>query len=460
MINKFITNYRYEILVVVFLFCVALGIRLLYQHESVVDNPVRADAGSYLCTALNLLKFGVYSEAPPHPDRKPPKSRTDLSPGYPIFLSVLIKQLKTKSIDSFIDRVLARQAIMGALVSILTFFLARFCLSSLWSAFTGLLTALSPHLIAMDGYLLTESLFTLVMILGILTLMLSWKNKNGIMAVIAGIFITLSFYIRAINIFLLFFLALIFFIDSKGQSFFTKKIWVKQLSFLLLGYIIITFSHFVFEKQFDVHNKSDDKYISTESTWGNIVRGAYPGFFYKDGIKYGNSAWRVDPKYKKMLENKKYAFTVLKNRFTEHPFSFLKWYLGGKIFFMWHWDNIYNGDVYIYPMKRKGFQENFFLYSIYKAMRYIHWPLFILTLISPIIVLVLWRYNKFALRARMLFAPILVFAYTAGILTILQPLPRYSIPLRPFAYIMAIFSLSYLIQYLKSLLLPYIKNHL
>ncbi|MEA3358826.1 MAG: glycosyltransferase family 39 protein [Thermodesulfobacteriota bacterium] len=362
---------------------------------------------------------------------------------------MLIKKSDRKSINPFLDRVLATQAIMGALVSILSFFIARFCLSVFWSALTGLLTALSPHLIAMDGYLLTESLFTLVMILGMLALMLSWKNKNGIMAVIAGIFITLSFYTRAINIFLLLFLSPIFFIDSKSQSFFTKKIWVKQLSFLLLGYIIVTFSHFVFEKQFDVHNKSADTYVSTKAAWGDIVRGAYPGFFYKDGIKYGNSAWRVDPEYKKMLENKKYAFTVLKNRFTEHPFSFLKWYLGGKIFFMWHWDNIYNGDVYIYPMKRKGFQENYFLYSIYKAMRYIHWPLFILTLISPIIVLILWRYNKLPLRARMLFVPILVFAYTAGILTILQPLPRYSIPLRPFAYIMAIFSLSYLIQYFK-----------
>jgi hypothetical protein len=459
MIKKFISNYRFEILAVLLLFFLALGIRILYQHESIEKNPVIADARQYSYAALNIFRFGVYSDDPPPPDGKSPKSRTSLSPGYPLFLSMLIKQSDRKSIHPFLGRVFKIQAIMGALVSILTFFLARFCLSTLWSAFAGLLTALSPHLIAMDGYLLTESLFTLVMILGILTLMLSWKNKNGIMAAVAGIFITLSFYIRAINIFLLFFLALIFFIDPKSQSFSTKKIWIKQLSLLLLGYAIITFSYFVFEKQFDADNKSDDRYISTESTWGNIVRGAYPGFFYKDGIKYGTSAWRIDPEYKQMLENKKHAFTVLKNRFKERPFSFLKWYLGGKIFFMWRWDNIYNGDVYIYPMKRKGFQNNYFLYSIHKTMRFIHWPLFILTLISPIIILILWRHNKLSLRATMLFVPILVFAYTAGILTILQPLPRYSIPLRPFAYIMAIFSLSYLLQYLKSWLLHDSKKH-
>ncbi|MEA3358827.1 MAG: hypothetical protein U9R17_05400 [Thermodesulfobacteriota bacterium] len=65
MIKKFIINYRYEILVAIFLFFVALGIRLLYQHESIVDNPVRADARQYLYTALNIFRFGVYSEDPP-----------------------------------------------------------------------------------------------------------------------------------------------------------------------------------------------------------------------------------------------------------------------------------------------------------------------------------------------------------------------------------------------------------
>ena len=116
---------------------------------------------------------------------------------------------------------------------------------------------------------------------------------------------------------------------------------------------------------------------------------------------------------------------------------------------MWHWDNVYHGDVYIYTMVRKGFQENFLLHSIHTSMHSIHWPLFILTLISPIIVLILWHYHNLTLRATMLFIPILVFIYTAVILTMLQPLPRYSIPVRTFAYIMAIFSLSYVIQYFK-----------
>ena len=61
-IRKRISQYNTEIVSIVLLFSLALSIRLSYQHESVVDNPIRADAGKYLSASYNLRWFGVYSK--------------------------------------------------------------------------------------------------------------------------------------------------------------------------------------------------------------------------------------------------------------------------------------------------------------------------------------------------------------------------------------------------------------
>lgn len=450
MIKKFFIQYRIEIITTLLLFSLALGIRLFYQKESVVNHPIRADARSYFFSALNLCRFGVYSAEQPRSDGTPPASRTDLSPGYPIFLTFFMRPNDT--IPQFLNRVLKTQAIMGALTVVLTFLIARLSLSLLWAILAGVLTALSPHLIAMDGYLLTESLFTFVTVLGILMLILSWRNNQGLFTIMAGILLALSAHVRAINVIILLFLAPIYFLHARERSLSSKSILIKQLLFLLMGYAIITGAHLLFQNQMVVCGnvkQAPKNYVSSEATWGNVVRGSYPGFFDKGVRDFGKSAWRSDPKLNRMLKDKTYAFTVLKNRFLKQPLSYIKWYLGGKIFFMWHWDNVYNGDVYIYPMHRKGFHVNPLLRSIHISMHLLHWPLFLLTLAAPMILFVLWRRGTLVRESMMLLVPVLVFVYFAGILTILQPLPRYGIPVRPFAYIMSMASLSWLATYVK-----------
>ena len=47
------------------------------------------------------------------------------------------------------------------------------------------------------------------------------------------------------------------------------------------------------------------------------------------------------------------AFQRPDQRFADATMSYLGWNLWGRLKVMWHWDNAYNGDVYIYPMKQK-----------------------------------------------------------------------------------------------------------
>ena len=155
---------------------------------------------------------------------------------------------------------------------------------------------------------------------------------------------------------------------------------------------------------------------------------------------------KVDPKLKaeqeQMYQDKTYALNLLKQRFLLNPFSYIKWYLGGKVLYMWKWDNIYIGDVYQYPMIKKGFHINPSLHIIHTVMHRLHWPLYLLTLLSPIFLFLSWHRGKLKDGKAVLLVPFLVFIYFAGLLTLLTPLPRYAIPVRPFAYILGIYGVS------------------
>ena len=43
------------------LFAIAFGLREWHEHESLVDNPLRGDAGKYFAAAYNLRFHGTHS---------------------------------------------------------------------------------------------------------------------------------------------------------------------------------------------------------------------------------------------------------------------------------------------------------------------------------------------------------------------------------------------------------------
>lgn len=454
------------------LFSLALGIRLLYQHEAVVDNPIRADAGKYLSASYNLRQFGVYSLAPPvranfakyrvsrdnlkkksirnldvYPMRLrksglPPHSRTDLSPGYPVFLSLFWRANDANgTLDFLLGRVLKVQAVMGALTVVLTFVIARSCLSLPWAVLAGVFTALSPHLVVMDGYLLTESLFTFVMVLGSLSLVLSWSTNRWIYTIIAGIFLAFSARVRAINFLFMFFLAPVFFFNARNNLCSSKLHWIKHMLLLLVGFGFIAGAFHVFT----LHTVTDggtkeapQHYVRFKKVLETGLKGVHP-----------SSSSEKEDRYSRRSTSKSDSKDSFIDRFLKRPISYVTWNLGrlGNIFVTWCWHNKYHDDIYIYPMKRGGFHANLFLRLIYGTMRFFHWPLYLLTLVAPIMFYKHWRQGTLAVESRTLLVPVLGFVYFPLVLTLLSSnLPRYAIPARPFSYILAAASLSWLIQ--------------
>jgi ABC-type transport system involved in multi-copper enzyme maturation permease subunit len=115
---------------------------------------------------------------------------------------------------------------------------------------------------------------------------------------------------------------------------------------------------------------------------------------------------------------------------------------------MWHFDNAYIGDVYIYPMLSSGFEENNGLKAVHALMRFLHWPLYVLSWIAvAMLVKIFWASGKATNTTSASFWPIaLSFAVFLAALSIIAWLPRYTIPMRPVSYVLASFALYSLVQ--------------
>jgi len=441
--NKFL-QYR-GLACILLLFSVALGIRLLYQKESVVNHPIRADAMQYFCAAFNLQKFGVYSnQPPPQIDRPPTTPKTGLNPGYPVFLTLLMQQKMIG--QDFLDRVMNIQGVMGALTAVLTFLIARMSLTLPWAIFAGALCALSPHLIALEGYLLTESLFTFLMVMGAFILILSWKNNSPPLTFIAGLIIMLSAHVKETGLLLLLFLAPVYLLHPHIKQRASRSVWLKHLLLLLVSFTIVATAYTLFKRETIPESSIQETskyYNPIKRRWPIILASIHPpdSYITKRGIIKG-------PPRIKDVEGDYFTFSI--NRFLKYPLAYLKWNFGGKLILMWRWDHLYYEDVYVYPMLRKGFHVNGFLMVIHKIMFLLHWPLYVLALAAPVIICAGWRRGTISPEWRMLLVPVLGFLYFLFILVFSSVNPRYAIPARPFSYILAAASLSWLIVYFKT----------
>ncbi|MEE9293776.1 MAG: hypothetical protein V3W34_02265, partial [Phycisphaerae bacterium] len=246
-------------------------------------------------------------------------------------------------------------------------------------------------------------------------------------------------------------------LDAHAPRLARKSIWARQIIMVVLGFVAILGAHREFVLRTVTHQKSSltthrkfdyaprkapRKRVVIASPWTYLKRSIRPpNFFIKkeSHIQLKNQ----DDDWKRPSEGS----------FRDHPVAYLKWNLGARLFYLWHWDNAYDGDVYIYPMARKGFHENSFLGAIHGIMYGLHWPLFVLALAAPIVLLLRWWRGTSVVEQRLLFVPALVLVYFLGVLSLLSWLPRYTIPARPFSYILAAASLSWLASGLRSVLM-------
>lgn len=203
-------NIQMEYIVVVAILLVGFYLRLAMVSEIQIDTPFRADARQYTAYAYNLSKHRVYSldfnglidkqHIAPSPDAL----RT---PGYPLFLFLFTG---SKNLDQFAVNVFYFQAILSAITIAVVYVLGRTLLSVLGAAIAAALTAISPHLINLNIYLLTETLFTFVLVLTIGALILSGRYENRYLWIASGILLAVATLIKpTIQYYFLFFIGFV-----------------------------------------------------------------------------------------------------------------------------------------------------------------------------------------------------------------------------------------------------------
>lgn len=443
-------NITKEIIIVVIIFLLSLSIRIIYQHESKALNLIRTDAAEYYLISHNLYYSGIYS--PSFLVNTPPSVHVlNRKPGYPLFLYIF--HFFNTKLDQFVASVTKVQAILGSLTAVLTYLIARIVISRVWIALlAGIFTCINPHLIAIEHYLLTETLLAFTVMLITLLIILSWSRNSICLAFIAGILIGYSFLVHNITMLFIPLLSLSYIFVKRFFPKMTRKNVITQLGCLLLGFILI-YSPYVIFKQINKSASIPDG-LSTPTTFilKNKDYFLYMGLIAGSDIDLEN---HMEIKYspymistaKKMENDTKYIISFYTNLAKENPLAYVKWYFIGKQLYAWRWDNFYNGDVYQYPMFRKGFEVNPFLYSIHALMKWLHWPLYAMTCV-PFLLLVTWRYRSFVTNNFPIIVPMLFFINIYIILFLLVPLPRYTIFLRPLSYVLAAYTFNKIYSYL------------
>jgi 4-amino-4-deoxy-L-arabinose transferase-like glycosyltransferase len=405
----------------------ALWLRLEYQATTLVDTPLRADAGQYFRIAWNIVNHGVFSmdypgEAIPSPD-------SYRGPGFPL----LIASSLVLGGEGFYSHLMFTQAVLGALSVALTIALARIWLTPAYSIATGLLVAIWPHLIVMSGYVLTETLFGFTLMLGTYLLCSAKKNEKPYRYVLAGLVFAFS---ALVNPAILLFPVLV----CAGLFFTTRK---SAVIFLLCSLLLPT--------AWSIRGSM----LETGRTTGgrlmeNVLAGMEPDFDYGDSAQAKAAKTRIFAGLKSSRENSLGELNNIVDRLVQEPAFYAKWYLVDKPQQFWQWSIVHGrGDIYVYPVVFSTYQTN----SFYRAMASLCVGLNLPLMFAAFgFVLV---FSTRAARGKLqdddipLAIVTVLFVYATVLHSILTPEPRYAIPFRPFEMLLAVSMVALAHQYLR-----------
>ncbi len=406
---------------------ILLGAALRFQAISttVVNNPIRADARIYYFAALNLERWYVFSRA--EPGEAAPKPDAFVQPGLPFAITPLIEFPPT---DRMLFRINTVQAILGTLTILLAFAFFRLFATPGIALGAALLTAISPHLVVMTTYLLTETLFTFLLMSGMLLLALALCRERTVWAVIAGLMLGLSALTRATTEYLPLFM-LAFFYWVVGRRLFVR---------VVLPAAVVALSVIAAWK---LRNLAAIGALSDPALMVSAVHhGIYPEFLFNGIPETRGIPYRFDP-FTSRISGAYSILTELVRRASDEPLHYLWWFLIGKQVSLLSWNMIDGvGDIFIYPITASPYFDRSLFTATRMVALWLHAPLSIAAVAGCGIVLIRPGWLGLAEATRMpaqLVAMLVLYFFAIHFVG--APYPRYGIPLRPLIYGFGLFTL-------------------
>lgn len=185
---------------VLIVFVLALACRLLVytcanSHPPLAGKPAFAllnpDSGTYDQLALNLTRYGIYSESA-NPNSLAPAA--ERGPGYPAFMALVYRVLGHRP-----QAIIVLQIILGSLTAALVCLVGYNLGGRLAGLAGGLLMALDLPSIIYANLLLTETLSALITLIAVCTLWLGWRASGGgnvILLAATGVLAGIAAYVR------------------------------------------------------------------------------------------------------------------------------------------------------------------------------------------------------------------------------------------------------------------------
>ena len=352
------------------------------------------------------------------------------SPGYPLAISLLINSPPGKKL---IKKIQLFQMLGSTLTLILAFFFFRFYLPSFFGGIAALLVALSPHLIIFNSYILSETLFCFTLVLIGFLICRYVRQPSVWFSILLGSMMGIASLVRPSLQFFPLVMVIIVLIH------YGRNTGLKLAFSILLGFILTISPWYI--RNIVTLGKISDKSLMINF----LHHGMYPDFKYQQQLESYRRPYKFDPRSAEISTNVKSIFAEIKNRFRTEPGRHLIWFLLRKPAIFWSWDTVQgHGDISVYYISKTPFFEKKIFHWTHKFMRVLHGPLVILSLLGSLLVWIVpqptsTRFNQniiFVVR----FVGALLLYYTI-LHMIGAPFPRYSVPLRPFQYGMALFFL-------------------
>jgi 4-amino-4-deoxy-L-arabinose transferase-like glycosyltransferase len=406
------------------LFLLAMGLRLGAVNNTVINEPINADASDYYTYAVHLKYHHTYSR-----ERLPgnaPQPDALRAPGYPAFLVPFVGYPPT---ESMLRRILLAQAVLDSITVLLVLSVFRRIMPEGWALGAAFLTAISPHLISSCTFLLTETLFTFLMALALWLAVQMIRNSSNTLAFAAGLMIAAAALTRPTLQFLV--------IPLSGMLLVTRERgYNARFVIPLLAGFVLAYTPWVL-RNLDTIGSISDPTQAIDA----LYFGMYPDFRYKDIPDSTGFPYRFDPRSKEISSSKESVLNEIRRRFRDEPARHLQWYLLGKPASLLDWNILAGmGDIFIYPVSASPFLSQPVYILLHKFMKLMHWPFVLLALAAAVVVWLPGFVNKHSgtslFTARMLS---LLLLYFIALHMVAAPLPRYGIPLRPVIYGLAMF---------------------
>ena len=419
----------------------SLWIRVSYFHDTLIDKPMRGDAASYVQYALNLVNYGTFSK-----DRASASPRPDAywAPGYPAFLSAAM-QLEKRFGLNFYKTTLYSQAAIGALIAVVTLLMGRLFLNHYAATLAAIFVAFSPHLISLGNYLLTETLFSLALLLSIYAYLLAFRLQYQWLYFLSGLLFGSAYLVNPVVILTpVLFAALTVYLYKVNQ----KKDILTSLRLLapcLLAFFVVVGGWSVRNAM----NVSDDAPSGSNRLFTNLVIGMHHDY---------HAIWRANPRdpdnpaavdESQLKGSYPQLANLLLERIRETPLQYAKWYFIQKPVMLWDWNILTGqGDIYVYPVERSLYDTSNAALLTYAVMRAAHYWLLAFAVLGLIFVYRQAHKPELAVSVPLFLYVSLI--YISSVYIVAQAEARYSIPLRPEMYLCAVYFMSEAARFIRA----------